>query len=824
MPNRFTMSKTILRLLSCLFVAISIFQASVYATSFETLNTKGVVADIQVQGLRLIEKVLVYSAIETAVGEPLSPVTISNDIKTLYEMSYFSDISVKLKSDTQNKVIVIFQFVEKPRIQEIQIIGNKKIGEKKLRELLKVFSNNMVNISKIKSDIRAIKATYQKSGYLQTQVSHELVQLNQYELKLVYRIKEKPRVYLTEINFTGTKFFLPIDLERRLQSAEIDCFSWFTNSGVFQVNKLNTDLQIILQTYLQNGFIRAKIDKPRVKVIQNKDYSRVVIDINITEGDQYYTGNFKFKSKDNKPLLFDDREILNKLELKTGEVYNPYKKNRDEYMIGDIYSGRGYAFSRVYAIEDINDETKVVDVSYQVFRGEKAYIGRIEIQGNYDTKDEVIRRELKIFDDELFNGVKIRESKNNINRLGFFTPGTGIVFNKSVDRNDQTLDYNIQLEETVTGSFNGGISYADYSGLILILSVAQKNLFGTGKSAKVSAEYKETGENMYNFSLTTPYWLDTLFTNSFSIYSQYYPYDNYNTRTLGASFGLSYPIWNNWRVSSRLSWNEEKYEDIDSDGEDLLDGVTENSYRSLLMGISYSTVNNPITPSNGFEVSFYARQYGGPLGGTTEYREYTFVNRYFNALNEDETVVFAVLYNQGLLVQTNPNKEIPTDRRYQIGGIDTVHGFDWGEITGPSSGVDIAELYPYQGDYSDCDEAGEECTSLSTEKHEDRVYFTSHTGGIDKKVLNVELLFPLTREGRNLRGVIFFDAGNVWAEDRMYEITGKNKDAWDFRKSAGLGARVITPMGVLRFEYGVKLDKQEGESSSKFDFTISGLF
>ena len=99
-----------------------------------------------------------------------------------------------------------------------------------------------------------------------------------------------------------------------------------------------------------------------------------------------------------------------------------------------------------------------------------------------------------------------------------------------------------------------------------------------------------------------------------------------------------------------------------------------------------------------------------------------------------------------------------------------------------------------------------------------------HSKGNSKKLVNLEVLFPITREGRNVRGVVFYDAGNVWSEDRMYKIVGLKKDPWYFRKSAGFGIRLITPMGVFRFEYGTKLDKKPSETPSQFDFHISGLF
>jgi len=804
-------------------LVFSLFQPDLLA-EFEFMNQKLIIKGIEMKGVNYIEKSLLFSSIESTIGSPLSPVTVQNDIKALYNFSYFSNIEVLTEPLNDKEVTLIFVFVEKPRISEITIIGNNQFGTKILKEKLKVFPNNMVNLKRIKQDVKIIKDEYLKKGYMQTHVGYKLIKINESTRKLIFKIDESPKVYLTEINVTGPQYYYPIDIIRRLQSSEIDCWSWANSSGVFHEDTVNVDLQIITQTYLQQGFIKLKIDKPKVKVIKNPDYARVVIDINLVEGDQYFTGDIKFVSDDGEDFLFDAKEQLKTFNLQKREVYNPYALSKDKFKMLDIYLERGYAFARIFGKPKVNDETKIVDITYHVTRKEKAYIGRVEIQGNYATKDDVIRRELEIHDNELYNGTKIRQSQQNIGKLGFFKPGTGIRFNKTPGASEQTLDYDIKLEESLTGSFNGGISYSGNDGGILNLSVSQRNLFGTGRSLSFSMEFKQTGDNKYSLSLTTPYWFDTLFTNTFSIYSSYNEDDEYDTQSLGFNYGLSYPIWKDWKASTNYSWKIEEYSNINSDGEEILEGVYSNDYKSVLAGIKYSTVNNPMFPSNGYEASLYAEQFGGVLGGSSEYREYTFNTRYFKSLNEDETVIFAVKYNQGYLQETNPDNPIPSNQRYYVGGITTVHGFDWYDIEGPSGGFDIAAAYPYQGDYEDCEATGSGCTSLSSELDPDRVYFAQHQGGNQKKVLNLELLFPLTREGQNLRGVVFFDAGNVYAEDRMYEITDTEKDEWAFRKSTGLGARIITPMGVLRFEYGIKLDQKEDESAGKFDFHISGLF
>ena len=585
----------------------------------------------------------------------------------------------------------------------------------------------------------------------------------------------------------------------------------------FQEQKINQDLQIITQTYLQEGFIKLKIDKPVVTLFKNKDYSKVIVELNLAEGDQYFSGTIDVVADDGMELLFDKEKLIEELALKKGNIYNPFNQNNDRFKINDIYLEQGYAFANVRAVPNIHEDSKTVDVTYRIRRKEKVYIGRIEIYGNYDTLDSVVRRELEIHDNELYNGVKLRESNQNINRLGFFEPN-GIEFEQSKTDVENSIDYLIRLREAQTGQFNASLSYSGLSGLALQFGVSKKNFFGTGRTLKLSLERNEDGDSLYDFSMVNPYWLDTNITQSFGIFSRLdsSTTDNYyDTETNGFYMGASNPIWKYWSSSARYSWQIENYVNIGDLGEEYLEGLERTSLRSLRFGVAYDTVNNPMFPSDGHEVSLSVEQFGSFLGGDSEFRKYNFNTRFFYSLTESSRVVFYARYNQSQLEKTNPDKEIPAHRRYRLGGITTIHGHEWNSIYGPTNPkfYDIAENNPYQGDDPECgtDPVGSTCnTSLSTEKSEDRLYLEQHTGGILKRLINLELLFPIAREGQNLRGVVFFDAGNVWAEDKVYELADTQKNEWEFRKSAGFGIRIITPMGVLRFEYGIKLDGKGG--------------
>ncbi|MCP4294985.1 MAG: outer membrane protein assembly factor BamA [Proteobacteria bacterium] len=817
-----------------LFIA-SILIPLVLGAQSNPIFTRGEIAEINLEGIQLIEKGLIYSKIDSAIGLQLSPAMVSNDIKNLFKLGYFKEIKVEYQPLENKKIALSFIFVEKPRIESIEFEGNVYFDVPTLKEKLQVHPNNMLNLKRIQKDVEIILDEYRKNGYLRTRVSSKIEDLTDSTVLLTYIVRENPKVFLTKINVTGTENFFPLDIERLMQSSEIDCFAWANDSGVFQEAKVNQDLQIITQTYLQKGFIKVKIDKPKVVLLENPDYSEVIVDLNITEGEQYYAGKIDILSADGEEFVFDKEEVLAGLALQEGQLFNPFKQNRDQFKIRDIYLEQGYAKSRVRSGTVIHDDTKTVDIIYRIFRGEKAYIDRIEIQGNYETLDSVIRRELDIHDNELYNGLKIRESQRKITRLGFFAPGTGIQFRQSNAEEENMLDYHILLEEAQTGSLNAALSYSGNVGFALTLKVSKKNILGTGKTVSISAERQGEGDTRYDFSLITPYWFDTNFTNSFGIFSTETSETNYNVSTNGFNFGLSYPVWKNLTSSSRFSYKVEDYRDINETGEETLEGATSNSFRSLLLGTSYNTVNHPMFPSDGYEASVSVEQFGGFLGGSTEYRSYAFNTRWFSSLNDDKTVVFMARFRHNRLEQTNSSIEIPSHKRFSIGGITTVRGFEWYDIKGPTSESEnpdnyLQENWPHYSDgcdsTSDTTITGVSCNSLNSDddKHADRLYLEQHTGGILQSILNVELLFPLTREGQNIRGVIFYDAGNVWAENKVYSLTGNKNDPAYFRRSAGAGVRVITPMGVLRFEYGLKLDPKKGESSSKFDFHISGLF
>ena len=269
------------------------------------------------------------------------------------------------------------------------------------------------------------------------------------------------------------------------------------------------------------------------------------------------------------------------------------------------------------------------------------------------------------------------------------------------------------------------------------------------------------------------------------------------------------------RFSSRFSALDRLYE---KDGSDVFK-------RSVSPALTYNTVNHPIFPTGGLKSSLSLTQTGTPFGGNVRLREYRFLYQQFWSLNLDSTLILMAKGRMGLLMQQGSSK-IPAEDRYRIGGMNSVRGHPYYVIAGPFGSMEqslnrVYRVIVDENGYQQVKAYDQRTIGLSTDQLQNL-----ESGGVFERVFNLELLFPLSRDERSfVRGVIFVDAGNVNVESVQYRLLDEKEPGFfDLRRSAGGGVRVITPMGVLRFEYGFKMDTRKGESPDRFEFTISGLF
>ena len=809
------------------FLSLSNFNHVLHPQTTSSSDLSSLISEIKIKGTSDLESSQILFLIESQVGQPLSRKTVRRDIHTIFQMKLFEDVraEVKLQEFEESGAkgyLLRFVVKERPRLAEVKLVGVMLVERTDIEEKMTLVRHDPYDQEKIAVNEQIILEHYRSEGYPLVRVNSRVETIEsslESEVKryrVVFDMEEKPRVYLSDIYIYGTKFFSELDIKRFILSSEIDCVAWANQSGLFREEMINQDLSLITQRYLKNGFIKVFIEKPDVTLIHNQDYSRVDVRLNITEGDQYYTGKISVSGD----ILGEKEKLMEGLLLEEGEIYNPFLQNRDRSSISEIYHERGYAFVRVVPETKIQKKTKSVDVTYRIIKGEKAYIGRMEIAGNKETRDHVIRREFELQEDELFNGNKLRLSQENLNRLGFFQ--SGVILERSPrDQENNLLDILARLKESQTGTFQAQIGYSDFSGFTGGVTLSKGNLLGSGRTLRLSATFAEQSvQQKFDITLIDPRLFDSKVSGS--IFSSRSKSEDSTELDRGIitensyGFSLGMPLYfRDLRFGTQINSLDRIFSDS---GDDLYK-------HSVSPSLTYNTVNHPVFPSRGLKTSFRVIQTGTPFGGNIQLREYRIQYQQFWSMNQGNTLILMVKGRLGML-QEQGGSPIPSEDRYRIGGIDSVRGHYYYRIAGPFGTNEQRNFREYR---VFTDELGYQQTKtydsrtvgLSTSELQEL-----KSGGTSERVFNLELVFPLSQDENSfVRGLVFMDAGNVNAESRQYQLLGEKEPGFfDLRKSAGFGFRVITPMGVLRFEYGSKLDKRPYETPDRFEFTVSGLF
>ena len=812
--------------LGLLLLALSLSTGSAAAQSAsqsaaQSDGTPNIIFDIRIEGATQVAPGQVLAHMSSRIQGPLRVDTVTSDLKEIYAMGYFSDVRAVAEEVPGLGYVLVIQLEEKPRVTSIRILGRTIVSETSLNDAMSISVGTTYSDAKMRQAMDAIRQAYRKEGYYTVNVSFRVDRHSPHDFGVTFIIEESPRVYITQIEAHQNKVLSTLELRRLMSSGEVDCFNWVNSSGVYDEELINQDLRLITSWYLDQGYIRVLIDKPKVILTHTRDYSRVNVSLTISEGAQYFTGTVDIEGD----IQGDKQELLDRLQLQTGDVYSPFVQNQDVFRLNEVYQDQGFAFVQVVPQTRINDQTHIVDVTYRIARGEKAYIGRIEFQGNRETRDYVLRREFEVRENELYDGQKLRLSQENLRALGYFQPGISIE-REPRDINN-ILDITAKVEESQTGTLQAQLGFSEQTGITTSVSVTKGNLFGRGQTLRASLQASQHGvTRSVSVDFIDPHVFHSEYSSDSSVEFQELEdlteLDRGLINQIRFSQGFGMPIIRNLRASLTYSLVNRDFQKASEDAVRL---------RTLTPALRYNSVNHPIFPTSGTNAIISAGQIGGGyLGGTAEYRRYRLLYQRFVSLNDQGTLVLMGRARLGFM-ETATNSRIPSEERFRIGGLASVHGYSFNEIGGPmgvrSVGLN-SESVPDLDEYGNpiLDSSGNPTSRLVDKR---TVGLTQSEldelrgGGIFERVFNLEFLFPLT--GESIRGVVFYDAGNVNAERRQYQLLGEEAPGFfDLLHATGAGVRFITPVGVLRFEYGAKLNPEPGESPDRFDFTISGLF
>lgn len=718
------------------------------------------IARIEIQGNRKIDASAILAQIKSKAGNNFSEADVASDIKTIFKMGFFLDITAESTSTSEGKVIT-FVVQEKGLISDIRINGNKALSKDDIQEVLTVKTRQNLNQEKIKDDIEKIKILYDSKGYYNAEIK-DRVEQDGNDFRVIIDIKENDRLYVKSINFEGNEAYSSKELKNMMSTSEAGLFRFITDSGLLKRDQLKQDIGKLTTYYFNNGFINAQIGEPETTI----DKKGIYIKIKVKEGKRFkidkveISGDLLEKSKE---------ELLRSLKVKQGDNYNREAIMRDIDFLTQSCNDEGYANADINPKINTRENEQLADVDYQIIKGDLVFINHINISGNNITRDKVIRRQLDIVEGDLYSSSKLRRSYSNLNRLRYFEE---VDFQTEKDPNKKKMDVNIRVKEKGTGMFMVGAGYSAADQAVVMAQITQQNFLGYGQILSLKASLGSTTNNI-DLSFTEPWLFDIPLWCKADIWKYKKEYDSYTLDTRGAGLTLGYPLFG--KIVGYLGYKLT----ADNIGDVLPTApskVREQEGQTITSAVTLSlvrdTTNDYIFPSKGTKTSVSVTQAGGIFKGDTSYTQYGASAGVYYSLPLD--VVFGVKGRVGY-IQGHDGIEIPIFNKYVLGGINSLRGFRY---VGPPPNAGTSDV----------------------------------EGGNTMLVFNAELVFPFIKDA-GMKGVVFYDAGNSWND---------KYDVGDLRQSVGLGLRWYSPIGPLRLEYGRIINRRglNDDSDGRWEFTI----
>ncbi|MFA5145544.1 MAG: outer membrane protein assembly factor BamA [Candidatus Omnitrophota bacterium] len=748
--------------------------------SAPTQRQAKLVTALEIKGNKNISTNTVISKMKTRVGSPYQENVVSDDLKRLYILGFFSDIKIDTR-DYKDGIKIIVNVVERPTIEKITFSGMNRIttAEKKLKEQLKSKEAQYLDYPSLAEDIQILKKMYEKIGFSQAQIDYK-VDINKETNKanIQFNVIEGKKIRIKDIYVKGNTAFSENRILKLIKTRR----AWFFNAGVLKEDVLKEDVERIKAFYRRSGFTDVAADY-EVKPDAKKPFF-LYITFNIQEGKKYLVGNITVTG--NKDMTLKD--ILAELkECVPGKVYSEEALKTDVAGIQTLYFNRGYISARVQEATSVNPQTGRVDIGYSIVENEVVYVSKINVRGNIKTKDVVIRREMRIHPGDKFDGEKLRRSKERLQNLGFFEE---VSYDTEDTSTPDKKNLVVEVKESKTGAFSFGGGYSTVDSVVGFIEVEQKNFdwrnwpyfTGAGQNLKFRAAFG-TVTNGLDLSFTEPWLFDYPISFGFDAYQQHHRRDTdvgyaYDENIIGGDLRLGKELSEYMRGDLTYRIDQVNIKSVSDDASaDLKAEVGKNVISSLTPAITFDNRDNVFDTRKGNLVT--ASLQGAGIGGDKEFwKLYTRLSHYIPLLRNSSLEIRARV---GLADPFGNTTRVPIYERFFAGGAYTIRGYEERAI-GP---IDSSSRDP--------------------------------VGGESMFVGNIEYTYPVFNF---LKAAVFYDTGNVW--EKMGDFF-----SGALKSGVGIGVRIKTPVGPIMLDYGIPLDKATGQDekgSGRFHFSASHGF
>ena len=733
-------------------------------------QSPAMVEDIVVTGNQRIERETITSYMTLEIGDAVDLEGIDESLKSLFATGLFADVSI----DSNDGSLVV-RVVENPIVNRIAFEGNRALDSEQLEAELQLMPRRVYTRTKVRSDVARILELYRRAGRFSATVRPMIIEREQNRVDLVFEIDEGERTRVREINIIGNRAFSDGRLREELATKESAWWRFLSSDDTYDPDRLAFDRESLRRFYLSRGFADFRVLSTVADLTANRQ--DFFITFTIEEGPRYRFGEVDIQSE--LPGV-EPADVEDWITTETGDWYDADAVQRIVEDLGVELGNRGISFAAVRPVAERDRDARTVDVTYRIEEGERFYLERIDIVGNFRTEDQVIRREMRLAEGDAFNLARLQRSERQIRALGFFD---SVEITTEPGSRDDTVIVTVEVAERSTGELVLGAGYSTIDKAVFSLNLKERNLLGTGQ--RVGLDLAVSGRRQtIDASYTDPYFLDRRLSAGINVYRRDVDLQSESSidqLSTGFVTHAAYPVTEELGHSVRYTLDSTRIGKVGSGASQLIRDEAGSVVTSMIgHELDYDTRDDALDPRSGYRLRLGQDLAG--LGGDNRFLRHRARGAYHQPFGEEWV---GTLRLEGGIVSGLLGRSVRFSDRFFLGG-SSLRGFAWRGV-GPR---DIATDDSLGGN----------------------VYWTA----------SAEVAAPLGLPPElGLTFHTFTDWGSLHGLDKTAPTVRDDKSV---RGSGGVGFTYASPLGPMRFEFVRALAKQDYDKPQFFRFSIGADF
>ena len=728
-----------------------------------------IVNDIEINGNNRLSNNTILVLGDITLNKDYDENELNTLVKKLYDTGFFKDVSISL-----DKKILKIKLIEYPIIEDIEIIGIKRTSIKDLLlDRMTLKSRKPFNELVLSEDLNLILNNLKLSGYYFAKISSSTEinkSLNTVRLKLI--IEQGEQAKIKKINFIGDKKIKDKKLFEIIASEEHRFWKFISKNVYLDQSRINLDVRLIENYYKNLGYYNVKVLSSFAEFNKLGNFN---LTYNIEAGNLYYFNNLRL----NLPKEYnsnDFKSIQNQFDKLNGELYSVDSFNKILSDIEKIASLRLYDFIDAKVKEEFVENNKI-NFEFIVSDSTSYYVENINIFGNYNTIEEVIRNKLIVDEGDPLNKILYNRSIDNLRSSGFFKNVDAIIYDGT---SDKLKKIDIIVEEKSTGEISLAAGVGT-SGSTIGGGIKENNFLGKGISLNTYIELSEDtikGQFVYskpNFAYTD----NTLNTSLTNTKTDNLSDFGYKISETSFKLGTEFEQFENLFYSPSINFSHENLETNSSASSKLKkqEGIYNDIYFNY--GLNYDLRNSKFRATNGTRTFFYQElpilSDGNEILNSVNFDKYKTISNNLNMIGKGNFLFKAVnSFESDKDVRISKRLNIPYSR---------LRGFERGKI-GPVENND-------------------------------------YIGGNYVSSLNLSTNLPFILSSFDTFDFSYFiDVANVWGVDYNNSLD----DSGSIRSSTGLGIDLFTPVGPLSFSFTQPITKESSDKTETFRFNLGTNF